>query len=190
MSSRLLTVALLNLALVVTPASKAIPTERSRTLEYQVKSAFLFNFAKFVDWPSDPNLSPDSNLTLGVVGKDPFGDTLEETVRGKTVHGKKLVIRRFRQVEELEPCHILFISSSVASRLPEILERLRGLPVLTVGETKRFTHVGGVINFFVERKMVRFEINAAAAERAGLRVSSRLLSLAKLVGDGDRGARN
>ena len=104
----------------------AAPAEPSPSLEYQIKSAFLYNFGKFVEWPSDPNEKPSSSLTLGVVGKDPFGDFLDETVQGKTLRGTKVMIRRFRQLEELEPCHILFIGSSETSRLESDPEAPRG----------------------------------------------------------------
>jgi hypothetical protein len=151
--------------------------------EYEVKAAFLYNFAKFVEWPAEAFDDADAPLTIGVLGEDPFGDTLEQTVKGKTANGRKLAIRRFHKVRDLQPCHILFISSSEKRHLSEILDRLKGSSVLTVGEVEGFAKRGGVINFFVEDNRIRFEVNVDAAKRAKLKMSSKLLRLARIVRD-------
>lgn len=155
--------------------------------EYQVKAAFLYNFAKFIDWPTNVSPDPNSPFILGIVGDDPFGSDLEQTINGKGINGRRLVIKRFKRGQALEFCHILFISSSEQGRLPQILGSLKGSSVLTVGEVEQFTRSGGIINFTLKDDKVRFEINLGAAERAGLRISSKLLKLGEVIGNGTHG---
>ena len=148
-------------------------------LEYEVKAAFLYNFAKFTEWPMEQD--PGTPIVIGVLGEDPFGEVLEHTIRGKQVRGRALTIKRFRKVEDpLKSCHILFISSESATA-SRALKFLQGARVLTVGESRAFCSLGGTINFVLDHRRVRFEINVAAAERAGLKLSSKLLKLAKIV---------
>jgi len=168
------------------PASLVVatsPTDASASSdelpEYAVKAAFLYHFAHFVDW-SAPRPDPAA-VTIGVLGKDPFGDLLDNAVVGKTVSGRRVTIRRFASIEALQPCDILFISSSEASRLPQVLSRVGKWSVLTVGEADRFARRGGMIGFFYEDSRVRLEVNVGAADAAGLRISSKLLSVARLV---------
>lgn len=151
--------------------------------EYQVKAAFLYNFAKFVEWPAEAPSEASAEMVLCLLGDDPFGSDLEQTIEGKMVNGRKLVIRRFKALRGLETCHILFISPSEGNQLLEILAALKGLSLLTVGEMERFTKLGGIINFTIEGNKVRFDINIDAAERAGLKISSRLLRVARVVRD-------
>jgi hypothetical protein len=151
--------------------------------EYQIKAAFLYNFAKFVEWPAKALPETSTSMTLCILGEDPFGTDLEQILDGKTVNDKSIVIKRFRGIRGLEVCHILFISSSERHHLPEILDALREASMLTVGETERFAKLGGIINFTIEENKVRFEINVDAAGRAGLKISSRLLKLGKLIRD-------
>ena len=149
--------------------------------EYQIKAAFLYNFARFVEWPA--SALPDSAraLILGILGEDPFGPEIDRIVEGKTVNGRRLEIRRLKDTDSLNGCHILFVSTSEGRRLPRILEALRLLPVLTVGDFESFAGRGGIIDFVLEENRIRFEINQEAAERAGLKISSKLLKLATLV---------
>jgi YfiR/HmsC-like len=147
--------------------------------EYQVKAAFLYNFAKFVEWPAGGGA--DAPLVIGVLGKDPFGGEIDRAVEGKTVNGRRLTIKRFSSLEAYEYCHILFVSSSERNKLPQIIAAVRNSSVLTVSETDRFAHIGGIINFVTIENRIRFEINQAAAERAGLKISSKLLSLGRVV---------
>jgi hypothetical protein len=147
--------------------------------EYQVKAAFLYNFAKFVEWPAGTGV--DAPLVIGVLGKDPFGSQIDRAVEGKTVNGRRLMIKRFSSLEAYEYCHILFVSSSEKNNLAHIIAAVRNSSVLTVSETERFAHIGGIINFVTIENRIRFEINQAAAERAGLKISSKLLSLARVV---------
>ncbi len=148
--------------------------------EYQVKAVFLFNFAKYIEWPATTTKSQEP-IAIGVLGEDPFGDLLEKAIVGKTVNGRRLIILRITQVHEARDCQILFISSSERQRLRHLLDTLKGSSVLTVGDTEGFAQLGGMINFTLEENRVRFEINQDAAEKAGLKISSRLLSLAKII---------
>jgi len=151
--------------------------------EYQVKAAFLYNFGRFVQWPAQE----EAVFRICVLGEDPFGSALEETLQDKTVHQRKLLARRIERVEEAPGCQILFVSSSEEGHLRQILAALRGRSVLTVSELPRFAERGGMISFRLENNRVRFDINLGATERARLTVSSQLLKLARIVRDEGRG---
>ena len=141
--------------------------------EYTVKAAFLYNFAKYVEWPTASTQGP---LTICVAGRNVFGDVLENTVRDETVGTRQI---RTRVILEPEPgCHILFVPEGAAASA--YLRASRNEPTLTVGETRTFLPGGGIISFFIDDGKVRFEINPRAAERAQLRLSSRLLQLARI----------
>jgi YfiR/HmsC-like len=150
--------------------------------EYQVKAAYLFNFLKFVEWPDDSFADSLAPIVIGVVGEDPFGSALPQVTIGKTVQGRDLVIRKYHTGEGVRGAHILFISPSEKKRLPMILSSLRGSSVLTVADTEGFLDAGGMIQFLNENDRVRFAINVEATSRANLKMSSKLLSLAKVVG--------
>ena len=152
--------------------------QESQPTEYQIKAAFLFNFAKFVEWPPAAFAEATSPMVIGVLGENPFRDDLERTIQGKTINNRPLVIKEFRSPAEATNCHVLFISTSEKQRLPEILKSLHGTSVLTVGETDRFIETGGMINFVAEGNKIRFQINEVAAKSAGLKTSSKLLNLA------------
>lgn len=149
--------------------------------EYQVKAAFLYNFAKFVDWPAATFHSSKDPIEICIIGDDPFGPVLQAAINGKLVQGRPLVQRRIMVVKELGSCHILFVSSSERKRLQPIIEEAKGHSILTVGEIEGFISQGGVISFKVEDERVRFEINLAAAKRQKLELSAKLLSVAEIV---------
>jgi len=155
--------------------------------EYQVKAAFLFNFAKFVEWPADAFLSADAPLQICVLGQDPFGRDFEQVIEDKTVNGHRLEIIHPLGVPQAKACQILFIPTSEKSQMRQILQGLRGSSVLTVGDTDGFAKMGGVINFVLDDGRVRFEINLKAAEQSHLKLSARLLTVAKLVLSEDSG---
>ncbi len=146
--------------------------------EYRLKAAFLFNFAKFVEWPPEAFATPNTPIVIGVLGDNPFGTDLEETVRNKVINGRPVVVKFPQSSDAATNCHILFISTSERKRLPEIFESLRRASVLTVSETDRFTEMGGMINFIPEGNKIRFQINDEAAKNAKLKISAKLLSLA------------
>jgi hypothetical protein len=146
--------------------------------EYQLKAAFLYNFAKFTDWPPEAFADAKSPFTIGILGDNPFGSDLEQTVAGKKISEHPITIQTFRSATDATNCHILFISPSQKERFPAIIQSLRGTTVLTVSETERFIEAGGMVNFVEEASKIRFQINDEAAKVARLKISSRLLGLA------------
>jgi len=149
--------------------------------EYEIKAAFLYNFARFAEWP--PTAVPDSPdvFVIGVLGTDPFGDILDEIAATRTVGDKRIVVRRFATLDEYTPCHILFVAASERARMAAVIEKLRDAPVLLVADTAGFAQAGGTVDLVVEENKVRFEVNPVAAERAGVKISSKLLRLARIV---------
>jgi hypothetical protein len=151
--------------------------------EYEIKAAFLYNFATFVDWPSSTFPDEGSPFLVGVLGQDPFGPALEEAFKGKTVHQRRIVVRRSLEMGDLVTCHLLFVCASERERAPMILDFLKGMPMLKVGDFPGFAAIGGCIDFFIEGRKVRFEINPEAPKRVNLKVSSKLLRLARVVAE-------
>lgn len=166
--------------------SVALTQTRARELwpqssaEYEVKAAFLYKFASFVEWPDVPGHAP---LGICVVGRDPFGSELERVVEGKTIGGREFVILRLRTWRRGARCNILFVGASEKDRLHSLLGSLRQDNILTVGDVPGFCESGGAINLIVVESKVKLEINVDATTRSGLRLSSKLLSLARIVRD-------
>lgn len=152
--------------------------------EYAIKAVFLFNFAQFVEWPAGTFADAKAPIVIGVLGDDPFGGFLDETVRGETVNRRPLLIQRYRRIEEIGACHLLFISTSEAERMEPLLTALRQRSILTVGDHDGFAANGGMIRFLSENNKVRLRINLAAAKSAGLTISSKLLRPAEIVTTG------
>lgn len=168
--------------LVLLLGSMLAAGEQGAASEYQVKAAFLLNFARFAQWPADSFASPSAPIVFGIFGEDPFGAMLTDTVRSKTVGGHRLVVRRVDDVTQVAGCHLLFIGAGERSRLGRVIATPhRG--VLTVGETERFAERGGVIQLTLADRRVGFIINTDAAKRAGVGLSAKLLSLATIVRD-------
>ncbi|HKV39356.1 MAG TPA: YfiR family protein [Blastocatellia bacterium] len=167
----------ISVVLIVSMAGAALQVEAQASGEYSVKAAFIYNFAKYVEWPQIAG--PGAPLIVGVVGQDPFGGAFDQMVEGKIANGRQLVVKRLKWGDDLKQCQILFISASEERRLSQILNSLNGASVLTVGDTEQFGKAGGIIRFVLEDNRVRFEINRGAAERARLKLSSRLLALAR-----------
>jgi hypothetical protein len=153
--------------------------------EYQLKAVFLFNFSQFVDWPPAAFADERAPLVIGVLGEDPFGGELDAAVSGETVNGRPLTVRRYRRVEEIEQCHILFIDRSERDRLGKILDKIDGRSVLTVGDFEGFARNGGMIRFVSSGNRIRLRINLEAAQAADLAISSKLLRPAEIVRKGD-----
>jgi YfiR/HmsC-like len=145
--------------------------------EYQVKAAFLYNFAKFVEWPQQTFKSPHDPMSICVLGASPVGKTLDETISGKSIDGRIFTVRQITDVGQSAGCQILFVSTKHKKSLIEAVTA----GILTVGESKGFSADGGMIEFKLEGGRVRLEINAMAAEKSKLRISSKLLSLAGIV---------
>ena len=154
---------------------------QAQSKEYEIKAAFLFNFAQFVDWPATTFTNTDMPFAIGILGSDPFGPALEATVEGETIKNHRIIIERAQRIGDLKNCQLIFISKSKEKQFTEILSALDARPVLTISEIEGFAEHGGEINFYLEGSKVRFEVNPAAAKRVGLNVSSQLLSLGKIV---------
>jgi hypothetical protein len=154
------------------------------TPEYQLKAVFLFNFTQFVEWPPQAFADANSPLVIGILGADPFGDYLDETVRGEMVNGRPLMVKRFTSVEDARNCHVLFISRSEAARQAEILAKLKGKSILTVGENDGFVTAGGIIRFLTVANKIRLRIGLESAQQATLTLSSKLLRPADVVRNG------
>jgi hypothetical protein len=154
--------------------------------EYEIKAAFLFNFGQFVRWPEEAFSDPLAPFVIGVLGDDPFGETLDRMVAGEQVSNHPMVVERYQDPDEVGHCHVLFVSGSETPRLDFIFETLAGRHILTVGEAPGFTEQSGVIRFVIVDNKLRLEINVAAAERAGLRISSQLLRQSDVRREGSR----
>jgi YfiR/HmsC-like len=149
--------------------------------EYQVKAAFLYSFAKFVEWPSQAFSSPSSAIGICVLGDDPFGNFLDDAVNGKTIGGRPLAVYHLTNLPAGHECKILFIASSEQHRMPALLASVSTPGLLTVGDTAEFAAQGGVIGLRLDGERIRLSVNLTSAEKARLRVSSRVLSLATIV---------
>jgi len=147
--------------------------------EFQLKAAFIYNFAKFVEWPPEAFRTQDSPFIIGIIGDNTFDDILRQTVRNKQISGHPFRVVQCKTLADLQSCHILFISLSERKRLAEILRAIRSASVLTISDLEHFLPAGGMIQFLMEGNKVRFAINDTAAKEVGLRISSKLLNLAK-----------
>ncbi|HET7623858.1 MAG TPA: YfiR family protein [Verrucomicrobiae bacterium] len=178
-------VVMLNLISATAFFPSSAGAQESVPSEYQIKAAFLFNFARFVEWPPAVFPSSNSDFVIGVFGQNPFDGDLEKAVHGKSINGHPFVVKHFTSTAELKNCQILFIGGSERKRFGEILGAVKGAPVLLVSDdkTSQFIESGGIINFIIEDQKVHFEINNAAARKANLKISSKLLTLAKRVGE-------
>jgi hypothetical protein len=180
--------ALLRTALALLLLLSAVPAAAQKVSgEYQLKAAFLYNFAKFVEWPAGAFPSEAAPVTICVYGEDPFGRTLEELVRNERIGNRPLEVRRPDSLGRLGECHILYVSRSERAREGEVVSSLGEAPVLTVGESESFLRSRGMIGFFLEENKVRFQVNLDAAESSRLKISSKLLRLAKAWTPGGAG---
>ena len=150
--------------------------------EYKVKAVFIYNFAKFVEWPADKPPKPDKILSVCVLGDDPFGADFN-VIKGKTIKGRTVESKTTMSIEKAKNCDCLFISDSEKSNVAKILGDLEDHKVLTISDMDGFLEAGGIIQFVLEKRKVRFLINMGAAKQAGFKVSSKLLELAKEVKD-------
>ena len=149
--------------------------------EYEVKAAFLYNFAKFVEWPTSAFTTPDEPLVFCIMGDDPFGASIDRIVKDRAANGRAIAIRREVRADAVSSCHLIFAVAGDEVDVARVVHETSGAPVLTVGESPSFLDDGGIIGLVVDGGKVRFEINARGAEQAGLKVSSQLLKLARSV---------
>jgi hypothetical protein len=152
-------------------------------VEYPVKLAFLYNFTKFIEWPPDSYRDPDAPLAICIVGRDPFSPDIEGDLRTRIVGRHPVEVLTLKPTDTLSVCHMVFIPVTEKDQANKIVRDLKGSSTLTVGEAEGFARLGGIINLTVEGNKVNFEINQLAAQHAGLKISSKLLSLAKIVTD-------
>jgi hypothetical protein len=176
------------------PVSANPDEESSVSREYQIKAAFLYNFLKTVEWPEEVISDGNEPMVIGIIGKDHFGEAFDP-IKGKSVKGRKVIVKRFEglsQVDEssddaedeskaLRKCHLLFVCSSEQKTFGEIIKSVKGHSVLTVSEVDNFLEAGGIINFIPSAEKGEFEINLAVAKRVRLKISSKLLRIAKRV---------
>jgi hypothetical protein len=170
-----LTLAIL-LGLLIAPLRASVPVQS----EYAVKSRFLYNFCRFIEWPDSAFVSPNEPFIIGIVGEDPFGPLLNEAVKGKKYHNRPIWIDHFRAPAEIKHCHLLFVSRGNAGRVDPILAAVAGKNVLTVSEIEDFISRGGMITLRAEQNRVRLKLGAAAIQSANLVVSSKLLRVAEI----------
>ena len=193
--------------LLVAPCVAQGGDDNAAHREYQIKAAFIYNFIKFVDWPKEKVAESNEPVIIGIIGKDPFGNAFAP-VKDKEDKGRKVLIKWFKPIEELKKsgekdksllereieslrkCHLLFICSSEEKSINEIINLVKDHSVLTIGDMQGFLESGGIINFIMEEKKIRFEINMTAAKRAKLKIRSQLLRLAKRVLGDDGGKSN
>jgi len=164
--------------------SHAEGMDSSDSSEYLIKAGFIYNFAKLVEWPTTAFPQPDSPIVIGILGDDPFGGTLDRIVTDKKINGRGFTVKRLKwgkDLKDIKDCNILFVSSSEKEHLDSVVDAMKWLPVLTIGDAPGFARRGGIINFTLEDNKVRFEVNVEAAKHADLTISSRLLTLARIV---------
>lgn len=168
-------------------------SQSGQPTEYQLKAAFLLNFAKFIDWPDESFADSQSPFIICVIGRDPFGSVLDGYLSGKTIAERGVEVDRFPTSGPLvvaRRCQIAFVSSSEQPRFRGVIESFQRQSILLVGDADGFTAAGGAIEFVLEEQHIHFAINPGAVERANLKISSKLLSLAEIVHDDAAGARN
>ena len=166
-------------------APARIAAQSSPYTPYQHKALYLFNFAKYTEWPKDAFASDDAPFVIGILGADPFGKDLD-IIKGKTIKGRKLEVKYFKTAAEVSGCHMLFISSSESNRLDQAMSVIGNSSILTIAEMAEFFQQSGMIKLVAEQKSsgamtVGFEINIGATERASLKLDTQLLKLAKPV---------
>src|SRR5882762_10263772 len=172
------------LSLSLSWAPGALAQDSSDSSEYLIKAGFIFNFAKFVEWPPTTFAQADSPIVIGILGTDPFGTIIDHIVQDKKIGGRGFVVKRLKwgaEAKDLRECKILFVGASERAHIDELVQIVKFLPILTVGETPGFAEHGGVVRFVLEDNRVRFEVNVDAARQGGLTISSRLLTLARII---------
>jgi len=169
------------LALALAPALAGGARAAGEPGEYEVKAAFLLNFARLIEWPGSAFRSPDAPLCIALWGSDPFGGALDQLVQEEQVAGWPIRTRRVSSAAEAQSCQILFVPASQTASFRDARAELAGSPVVVVGEQDGFAEMMGAIGFYEEKGRIRFEVNRRIAEGAGVKLSSRLLRLARLV---------
>jgi hypothetical protein len=175
---------LLFLLIVLATYAQTLEAQTARVPEYQLKATFLFQFTQFVEWPSDAFATSATPLVIGILGDDPFGKYLDNVIQHEKVNEHPLTVQRFRRLEDVKNCHLLFVARTDSNRIEEIVDALKGQPVLTVGDGETFAERGGVIQFVTEENRTRLRINLEAAKVSKLTISSKLLRPARVINAG------
>lgn len=161
----------------------ATPLTRAQGIprEYQIKAVFLYNFAQFTEWPTNAFTATNDPIVIGVLGSNPFDDYIEHTIKGETVRGHPIKVVRYKNVEEIQTCHILYIGRSESRHLEQVVRKLNGKPMLTVSDIPDAAEAGVGIGFVTERNRIKLQINLGPIKSGALVVSSKLLRLAEIV---------
>jgi hypothetical protein len=162
------------LLIIISSLISGAPARSLEGTEYQIKAAMMINFIQFVQWPDD-----DPDLTIGIFGSNVFGGALD-SIDGRIVNDKQVKLLHLNSIKELKQCQVVFVPESESYRADEILNAVNGFPVLTIGETERFAQLGGIIRFYLEQNHVRFEINKTAANHSKLKISAKLMEIARV----------
>ncbi|MGH9815001.1 MAG: YfiR family protein [Candidatus Acidiferrales bacterium] len=185
--SRRLLASRIGVLLLIVPCAASLPARKAGLAahapapsEFEAKATYLYNLGKFVEWP-EPALAQGDSFAICVLRRDPFGPILDGTLVGQTLKGKPAVARRIARVQDAAGCRILFISASQRAQLAHILAAVSGMPVLTLSDIEGFAARGGMVQFVLDDRRVRFELNVAPAASAGLTLSAQLLRVAKSV---------
>lgn len=149
--------------------------------EYQIKAKYLYNLARFVDWPEHTFADSNSSYIIGILGKDPFGIDLEKTIEGKKINGRNFSVKRFKNYKNIQFSHILFINFTDPQKLDQAIKKIDNKFILTVGDAENFAHKGGILNFIIKDKKIRFQINLQAAKKSGIQISSKILRQAYII---------
>ena len=173
--------ALLVMAMGRMGGTSASLAEEAMTSEYQVKAAFLINFPKYVEWPAEAFAGTNSPVVLGVLGETKVTEEIQKVIGGRTVNGRKIVLKRLASGEESGICHVLFVSAAEQQHSPNLLTQLKDISVLTVGESDDFLERGGIINLARRDQKIALEVNLTAAGSARIKISSKLLNVASVV---------
>lgn len=166
--------------LVMLAGCMLLQAQPAPSREYQVKAVFLFNFTQFVEWPASAFDSVEAPLVIGVLGKNPFGTYLEQTVSGETVNGRPITVQYCNNVQEAQSCHIVFMNTDDAKKTKQIIHALKGKDILTVSDAPEFARLGGMIRLFKQVNKIRLQVNLDASKESELVLSSKLLKLADI----------
>lgn len=181
MNRRIAHIAVEGIVAIVCSVFWIAPAIGQSATEDQIKAAYMFNFAKFVEWPAEAFPPAASSLNFCAVGRSQTADELDSLVADKSINGHPIKVHRLGKLEEIKSCHVLFLATASGKQQQQVLQAARGLPILVVGDTPGFARSGGMIGFITENGKVLFEVNPASAEEAHLKISSKLLALARIV---------
>lgn len=150
-------------------------------IEYKLKAVYIYNFLQFIEWPSSAFNDQNSPIVIGILGEDPYGEVIDETVKSEKIGDRPIKVKRYKFISDIDTCQVLFVCASEDKNVKNILYDLKGLPILTISDINDFAENGGNINFYVDENKLRFKINVKTLQDAKLKVSSKLLRLAKVI---------